>query len=231
MVLFDSDCRINLLLVLVDAVEVGSASTVVVVLLILTRACGDASVPVFMVVPLITIRCCLMPVGEANEAIWSAFSAGGARLHGALRPLSCGLSCIIIRRSASSTSSNWVVGRFISEIRELTLTVRGDLASRLDLRSFDVAAVVVMALPVGLSLTVVTRIVMPMVVEVPGVGLTLMEEQRRAMTKNEIICSIPMVWSLACLRHGVPIVWVPVFPRRGDGVVFFYYSLGVLMVI
>jgi hypothetical protein len=111
------------------------------------------------------------------------------------------------------------------------LMVQGDLASHLDLCSFGVAAVVVMALPVGFSLTVVVRVVMPMVVEVPGVGLTLMEEQRSAMMKNEITCSTPTARSLACLRRGIPIVGVPVHPCRGDGVVFFCCSLGVLMVI
>jgi hypothetical protein len=116
-------------------------------------------------------------------------------------------------------------------MRELTLTMRGDLASRSDLRSFDVAVVVVMALLVGLSSMVVARIVMPMVVDVPGVGLTLMEEQRSAMMKNEIICNTPTVWPLVCLRCDIPIVGVVVHPRRGDGVVFFYCSLGVLMVI
>ncbi len=122
MVLFDADCMFNLLLALVNAVEVGLASTVVVVLLIRTCACGDASMPVFMVVPLTTIGCWLMPIGEARGVIWLVFSAGGARLHGAPRPLSCGLSCIVIGWSASSTLSNLVVGRFISAMRELTLT-------------------------------------------------------------------------------------------------------------
>ncbi len=166
MVHFDADCRIDLLLMLVDAVEVGLASTVVVVSLICTHACGDASVPVFMVVSLTTIGCWLTPAGETRGVIWLVFSASGARLHGAPRPLSCGLYCIVIGRRASSTLLNWVVGRFISaRMRELTLTVRGDLASRLDLHSFGVAAVVVMALLVGLSLTVMARIVMPMVVK------------------------------------------------------------------
>ncbi len=96
MVLFDTDCRMGLLLMLVNAVEVGLASTVVEVLLIRTRTCGDVSVSVFMVVPVTLIGWWLMPVGEARGVIWSVFSAGGARLHGVLRPLSCGLSCIVI---------------------------------------------------------------------------------------------------------------------------------------
>jgi hypothetical protein len=104
--------------------------------------------------------------------------------------------------------------------------VQGDLACRLDLRSFGVAAMVVMALLVGLSLTVMVRVVMPMVVEALGVGLTLMEEQRSAMMKNEIICSTLMVQSLACLHHSILIVGVPVHPRRGDGDVFFCCSSG-----
>ncbi len=203
MVLFDADCRIDLLLVLVDAVEVGLASTVVVVLLMRTRACSDASMPVFMVVPLTTIGCWSMPIKEARGVIWLVFSAGGARLYGVLRPLFCALSCVVTGRSASSILSNRVVGRFISAMRELTLTVRGDLASHLDLRSFCVAVVVVMALLVGLSSAVVTHVVMPMVVEVLGVGLTLMEEQRSAIMKHEIISNTPTAQSLSCLRCGI----------------------------
>ncbi len=91
-------------------------------------------------------------------------------------------------------------------MRELTLTVRGDLASCSDLRSFGVVAVVVMALLFGLSLTVVAPIVMPMVVEVLGVGLTLMEEQRSAIMKNKITCNTPTAQPLAYLRHGIPIM-------------------------
>ncbi len=159
------------------------------------------------------------------------FSAGGARSHGASKPSSCGLSCIVIGWSASSTLSDRVVGRFISAMRELMLTMWEDLASCSDLRSFGVAAVVVMALLVGLSLTVVAHVVMPMVVEVPGVRLTLMEEQRSAMMKNKIICNTPMAWPLAYLQWGIPIVGVPVHPCRGGGVVFFCCSLEVLMVI
>ncbi len=100
---------------LVDVVEVGLASTVAVVLLICTHAYSDASVPVFMGVPSTTIGCWSMPVG------WPVFSAVGARSHGALRPSSCRLSCIVIGWSASSTLSNRVVGRFIST---LTSSVR-----------------------------------------------------------------------------------------------------------
>jgi hypothetical protein len=58
-----------------------------------------------------------------------------------------------------------------------------------------------------------------------------MEEQRSAMMKNEIIYNTPMARSLGCLRCGIPIVGVPVHLRRGDGVVFFCCSSGVLMVI
>ena len=49
---------------------------------------------------------------------------------------------------------------------------QGDLASHLDLHSLGVAVVVMMALLVGLSLEIEARIVMPMVVLSPGVGLT-----------------------------------------------------------
>ncbi len=52
------------------------------------------------------------------------------------------------------------------------LAVRGDLASCLDCRSLGVAALVMMALPVCLSVEVKARIVMPMVEKGPGVGLT-----------------------------------------------------------
>ncbi len=118
-------------------------------------------------------------------------------------------------------------------MRELKLTVQGDLKSRSDLRSFSVVAVVVMALLVGLSLMVMARVVMPMVVEVLSVGLTLMEEQRSAMTmmKNNIICNTPTAGPLAYLRRGIPIMGVPVHPRRGGGVIFFCCSSEVLMVI
>jgi hypothetical protein len=116
-------------------------------------------------------------------------------------------------------------------MRELTLMVQGDLASRLDLCFFGVVVVVVRALLVGLSLMVVVRIVMPMVVEVLGVGLTLMEEQRSALMKNKIICNTPTAQPLAYLHRGIPIVGVPVHPRRGGEVVFFCCSLEVLMVV
>ncbi len=132
---------------------------------------------------------------------------------------------------ASRTLSNWVTGRLISASRELTLTERGDLDSRLDLRSLSVVVVAVMVLLVGLSLAVVARIVIPMAVEGLRVGLILIEEPRSAMMNNAIFCIALTVRLLACLRRGIPIVGEPVHPRGGDGVVFFCCSLGVLMVI
>jgi hypothetical protein len=75
-------------------------------------------------------------------------------------------------RRASRTLSKRFVGRLISARRELTLMEQGDLASHLDLHSLGVAVVVMMALLVGLSLEIEARIVIPMVVLSPGVGLT-----------------------------------------------------------
>jgi hypothetical protein len=73
---------------------------------------------------------------------------------------------------ASRTLLKQFLGRLISARRELILTERGDLASHSDLCSLGVAAVVMMALLVGLSLEIEARVVMPMVVLSPGVGLT-----------------------------------------------------------
>ncbi len=56
----------DLLLMVVNSVEVGLASTVVVVLLIGTCACGDASMPVFTVVPLTMIGCWSTPFRGAR---------------------------------------------------------------------------------------------------------------------------------------------------------------------
>ncbi len=73
---------------------------------------------------------------------------------------------------AFKTFSNQVTGRLISARRELTLTEGGGLDSCLVLRSFGVAAVVVMALLVGFSLAIVACIIMPMVGNNWGEGLT-----------------------------------------------------------
>ena len=70
---------------------------------------------------------------------------------------------MVVGRSASRTLSNRAPGRLILAIRGLTLTVRGDLASCLDLRSLGVAAVTMVALLVGFSLEVEAQVVMPMV--------------------------------------------------------------------
>jgi hypothetical protein len=59
----------NLLLVLGNVVEVVLALTVVVVLLIRTCTCGDAYMPVYMVVPSTTVGCWSMRVGEARGVI------------------------------------------------------------------------------------------------------------------------------------------------------------------
>ncbi len=131
-----------------------------------TLSCGDNSMPVLLVVPLATIVCWLMPVGDTWGVIWLFFSVVGAGLHGLLRSVSMGL----IR--ASKTLSNWVIWQLISARRELTLMEQGDLDSRLVLRSFGVAAVMVMTLLVGFTLAIVARVVMPMVGSNWGEGLT-----------------------------------------------------------
>ncbi len=94
---------------------------------------------------------------------------GGVRLHGLFRPLSVGL---VDGHRASRTLLKWFVERLISASRDLTLTLRGDLESRLDLRSLGIAAVVMMALLVIFSLEIKARVVVPMVAISQGVGLT-----------------------------------------------------------
>ncbi len=89
--------------------------------------------------------------------IWLFFSVVGAGLHGLLRSVSMGL----VR--ASKTLPKWFPGQSISANRELMLTEPEDLDSHLVLRSFGVAAVMVMTLLVGFSLAIVACIVMPMV--------------------------------------------------------------------
>ncbi len=51
------------------------------------------------------------------------------------------------------------------------------------------------------------------------------------MKNDELINNTPTAWPLAHLRHGIPIVGVPVHPRRGVGAVFGSCSLGGLMSI
>jgi hypothetical protein len=109
------------------------------------------------------------------------------------------------------------------------LTVRGDLASRLDQHSLGVAAVTMVALLVGLSLEFEVRVVIPMVALSRGVELTLMSVQRSPMIIDELIDNTPMAWPLAHLRHSIPIVGVPRHPHRGDGIVFDCCSSGGLM--
>ncbi len=94
---------------------------------------------------------------------------GSVRSHGLFGLSSMGL---VNGWRASRTLSKWFIGRLISARRELTLTLRGDLASRSDLRSLGVAAVVMMALLVGLSLEIKVQVIMPMVAISRGVGLT-----------------------------------------------------------
>ncbi len=82
------------------------------------------------------------------------------------------MSRMVVGLSASRSLSNRAAGRLISTIRGLTLTGQGDLASRLDLHSFGVAVVAMIALLVGLSLEIEARVVMPMVATGLGVELT-----------------------------------------------------------
>ncbi len=123
---------------------------------------------------------------------------------------------MVVGQSASRTLSNWAPGRLIWAIRGLTLTVRGDLASLLDLRSLGVAAVTMVALLVGFSLEVKARVVMPMVAISCGVELTLVNVQMSPMIISGLIDNTPTALRL---RQGIPIVGVPAQPRGGDGIV------------
>ncbi len=76
---------------------------------------------------------------------------------------------LVVGQRVTRMLANRFEGRLILAKRELTLPVRGDLASRTDRRSLGVAVVVMMALLVGFSLEIKVRIVMPMVVILPGV--------------------------------------------------------------
>ncbi len=129
-------------------------------------SCGDTFMPVLLAVPLATIVCWSMPVGDAWGVIWLFFSVVGAGLHGLPRSVSMGL----VR--ASKTLLNWVTGQLISARRELTLTEQGDLDSRLVLCSFGQAVVMVMTLLVSFSLAIAVHVVMPMVGSNRGEGLT-----------------------------------------------------------
>ncbi len=131
-----------------------------------TLSCGDTSVPVLLVVQSTTIVCWSMPVGDAWGVIWLFFSVIGAGSHELPRSVSMGL----VR--ASKILSNWVTGQLISTRRELMMMERGDLDSCLVLRSYGVAAVMVMTLLVSFSLAIVARVVMPMVGSSHGEGLT-----------------------------------------------------------
>jgi hypothetical protein len=99
-------------------------------------------------------------VKDAIGVIWLSLSEGGSKLHGSLRVLPCLLLPLpIVGHSASRTLSKWEVGRLISAKSELTLSERGDLESRMVLRTcFGVIVVLV-----GFSLEIAARIVIPMV--------------------------------------------------------------------
>ncbi len=101
-----------------------------------------------------------MPVGDTSWVTLLYLLVVDAKLHGLLRSLIVGL---FDGWRASNTLSNQVTARLISTRRELTLTERGDLDSHLGLRSFGVAAVLVMALLFSFSLAIVVHIIMPMV--------------------------------------------------------------------
>jgi hypothetical protein len=95
-----------------------------------------------------------------------------------------------------------------------------DLECCLDLRSFGVvAALLFSVLLFGFSLAIKAHVVMPMVEDSQGVGLTLMREQRSTIMRNETISILPTARLLPCLRHGLPIVGLPAHPRSVDRVV------------
>ncbi len=98
---------------------------------------------------------------------------------------------MVVGQSTSRILSNRAPGRLISAMRGLTLTVRGDLASCLDLHSLGVAAVTMVALLAGLSLEVEARVVMPMVAISRGLELMLMSVQKSPMIIDELINNTP----------------------------------------
>jgi hypothetical protein len=136
---------------------------------------------------------------------------------------------VVVRWSASRTLSNWAPSRLILAIRGLTLTVQGNLASRLDLHSLGVAAVMMVALLVGFSLEVEAQVVMSMVAIGCGVELTLVSVRKSPIIISGLIDNTPTAWPLARLHLGVPTVVVPVHPRRGIGIVSDCCSSGGLM--
>jgi hypothetical protein len=85
-------------------------------------------------------------------------------------------------------------------MRELTLPEQGDLASRLDQRFLDVAAVTAVALLVGLSLVIKERVVMPMVAIGWGVEWTLKSVMRsprmQIMAAMKWQCLTPRIMGL-----------------------------------
>ncbi len=79
---------------------------------------------------------------------------------------------LVVGRRVSRTLANRFKGSLILAKRELTLPVRGDLASfsDSDCCSLGVAVVVIMALLVSFVLEIKARVVVPMVVILPGVA-------------------------------------------------------------
>jgi hypothetical protein len=151
--------------------------------------------------------------------IWLFFLEGGVGLHGSSRS-SFWLSLPVDGRSASRMFSKHDVGRLISARRKLTSAEQGDLECSVDLRSFGVVAVLLFSvLLFGFSLVIQVRVIMPIVEDSWGVGLTLMREQRSTMMRNEIIGILPTARSLVCLRRSLPIVGVPAHPCRVDRVI------------
>ncbi len=92
---------------------------------------------------------------------------GGVKSHGSFKPLS--VLGLVVGWRVSRMLANCFEGRLILAKRELTLPVRGDLASCSDCRSLGIAVVVMMALLVDFSLEIEVRIVMSMVVIILGV--------------------------------------------------------------
>ena len=110
--------------------------------------------------------------------IWLLFSEGGVESHGSSRS-SFWLSLPINGQSALRKFSNHDVGRLISARRELMSAERGDLECHVDLHSFGVVTVLLCSvLLFGFSFAIEVCVIMPMVEDSRGVGLTLMREQR-----------------------------------------------------
>ncbi len=158
------------------------------------------------------------PVGDAFGVIWLSLSAGSSKSHGLLRVLPClSLPLPVIGRSASKMLLKREVGRLISARSELTLSEWGDLERRVVLCAcFGVIVVLV-----GFSLEITAHIIIPMVEGYWNGSTYNKETSRITIRKNE---STPPVWSLALLRHGRPILGVPMRPRRAGMVVVCCYS-------